>query len=211
MPKTIDQLIEVTSLTGTEELVVSQGGVTKKSLLSRVKTYLGLDSLTATISELNKLAGTPVGLTSTELGYVDGVTSAIQTQFTGKMSNPNITPSVLSHSGIAIGIIGLNWGTGTESKQLWIASGRLMAYYMKLVVPINFDSNPLCGCPVAIVNSGSDGCVINWIASDGSISGNFLFDSTKISDPINTSIYDPAHTFAQVSGKTIFASGFVLY
>lgn len=39
-----------------------------------------LDGVTATTAEINKLAGTPAGLTSTELGYVDGVTSAIQTQ-----------------------------------------------------------------------------------------------------------------------------------
>lgn len=43
-----------------------------------------LAGLTATTTELNKLAGTPVGLTATELGYVDGVTSAIQTQIDGK-------------------------------------------------------------------------------------------------------------------------------
>lgn len=43
-----------------------------------------LDGVTATAAEINKLAGTPVGLTATELGYVDGVTSAIQTQLDGK-------------------------------------------------------------------------------------------------------------------------------
>ena len=43
-----------------------------------------LASCTATTAELNKLAGTPAGLTSTELGYVDGVTSAIQTQIDAK-------------------------------------------------------------------------------------------------------------------------------
>jgi hypothetical protein len=43
-----------------------------------------LDGVTATTAELNKLAGTPSGLSSTELGYVDGVTSAIQTQIDAK-------------------------------------------------------------------------------------------------------------------------------
>lgn len=43
-------------------------------------------SLTATTAELNKLAGTPSGLTSTEIGYLDGTTSAIQTQLDGKFS-----------------------------------------------------------------------------------------------------------------------------
>jgi hypothetical protein len=44
-----------------------------------------LDGVTATTAEINKLAGTPAGLTSTELGYVDGVTSAIQTQLDAKL------------------------------------------------------------------------------------------------------------------------------
>lgn len=41
-------------------------------------------NVTATAAELNKLAGTPAGLTNTELGYVDGVTSSIQTQLDAK-------------------------------------------------------------------------------------------------------------------------------
>jgi hypothetical protein len=45
-----------------------------------------LAGLTASTAELNKLAGTPAGLTSTELGYVDGVTSAIQTQIDSKVA-----------------------------------------------------------------------------------------------------------------------------
>lgn len=52
-----------------------------------------LTGLTATTAELNKLAGTPAGLTSTELGYVDGVTSAIQTQIDTKapLASPALT------------------------------------------------------------------------------------------------------------------------
>jgi len=39
-----------------------------------------MDGVTATAAELSKLAGTPAGLTSTEIGYLDGVTSSIQDQ-----------------------------------------------------------------------------------------------------------------------------------
>lgn len=39
-----------------------------------------LTGITATVAELNKLSGVPAGLTSTEIGYLDGVTSSIQTQ-----------------------------------------------------------------------------------------------------------------------------------
>ena len=41
-------------------------------------------SVTASATELNVLDGIPAGLTSTELGYSDGVTSAIQTQMDAK-------------------------------------------------------------------------------------------------------------------------------
>ena len=52
-----------------------------------------LTGLTATTAELNKLTGTPAGLTATELGYVDGVTSAIQTQLDAKspLASPALT------------------------------------------------------------------------------------------------------------------------
>jgi hypothetical protein len=43
-----------------------------------------LHGVTASAAELNVLHGIPGGLTATELGYVDGVTSSIQTQLTGK-------------------------------------------------------------------------------------------------------------------------------
>jgi len=47
---------------------------------------IGVISVTANGTELNVLDNIPGTLTSTELGYVDGVTSAIQTQFTGKVA-----------------------------------------------------------------------------------------------------------------------------
>ena len=43
-----------------------------------------LDGVTATTAEINVLDGIPAGLTATELGYVDGVTSGIQAQLDAK-------------------------------------------------------------------------------------------------------------------------------
>jgi len=43
-----------------------------------------LDGVTSTTAEINVLDGIPAGLTSTELGYSDGVSSAIQTQINTK-------------------------------------------------------------------------------------------------------------------------------
>ena len=45
-----------------------------------------LDGATVSTAELNVLDGIPATLTATELGYVDGVTSAIQTQLDGKQA-----------------------------------------------------------------------------------------------------------------------------
>lgn len=55
-------------------------------------------AITSTAAELNKLAGTPAGLTATELGYVDGVTSAIQTQLDAKapVTSPTLSGANLS-------------------------------------------------------------------------------------------------------------------
>jgi hypothetical protein len=45
-----------------------------------------MDGVTSSTAEINVLDGIPATLTATELGYVDGVTSAIQTQINGKQS-----------------------------------------------------------------------------------------------------------------------------
>ncbi len=46
-----------------------------------------LDGITATTAELNVLDGIPGTLTATEIGYLDGVTSAIQTQLDAKQAS----------------------------------------------------------------------------------------------------------------------------
>ena len=47
---------------------------------------IGGTVITSSGAELNVLDGIPAGLTSTELGYVDGVTSALQTQLDAKLA-----------------------------------------------------------------------------------------------------------------------------
>ena len=49
---------------------------------------IGGTSITSTAAEINVLDGIPGTLTATELGYVDGVTSAIQTQLNAKLDEP---------------------------------------------------------------------------------------------------------------------------
>ena len=59
----------------------------------------GATDVTASAAELNVLDGIPGTLTATELGYVDGVTSAIQTQINTKA--PTASPTFTGDVGIA--------------------------------------------------------------------------------------------------------------
>jgi hypothetical protein len=58
-----------------------------------------LDGVTATTAELNVLDGIPGTLTATELGYVDGVTSAIQTQLDAKTGRTSATGAAVLPAG----------------------------------------------------------------------------------------------------------------
>ena len=61
----------------------------KYALKTQFSGLTGTTAITSSEAELNVLDGIPATLTATELGYVDGVTSAIQTQidnFSGGLS-----------------------------------------------------------------------------------------------------------------------------
>jgi hypothetical protein len=72
-------LADVTDITATAAEVnqLASSGVVTADLAK-------LHAVTSTAAELNVLFGIPATLTATELGYVDGVTSSIQTQLNGK-------------------------------------------------------------------------------------------------------------------------------
>lgn len=84
----ISDLTEKTSIAASDLLEMVSGTtnykVQKSNFLGTVLT--GLESVTASVDEINVLDGIPATLTATELGYVDGVTSAIQTQLDAKQS-----------------------------------------------------------------------------------------------------------------------------
>lgn len=71
-----------------------------------------LDGMTSSTAELNVLDGIPATLTATELGYVDGVTSAIQTQLDAKQaSDTDLTALAgLSTTGVIV-----RTGSGTAT------------------------------------------------------------------------------------------------
>jgi len=82
--------------------------------------FLGaLDDITASAAEINVLDGIPATLTSTELGYVDGVTSAIQTQLAAKatLASPTFTGTVVIPTPFTIAAVSMT-ATGTELNYL---------------------------------------------------------------------------------------------
>lgn len=82
-----------TDLDAVDALLGGTGAQKAKPNLSGGLWKIDGTAVTPTAAELNKLTGTPAGLTATELGYVDGVTSAIQTQLDAKapLASPALT------------------------------------------------------------------------------------------------------------------------
>ena len=68
-------------LTVTDNSGISIAGTAVSATAAQLNV---MASVTSSAAELNVLDGIPAGLTSTELGYSDGVTSAIQTQMDTK-------------------------------------------------------------------------------------------------------------------------------
>jgi hypothetical protein len=76
---TTDELNIINGVTSTTAELNILDGVTSTAAEINI-----LDGVTASTAEINALDGIPNTLTATELGYVDGVTSSIQTQINGK-------------------------------------------------------------------------------------------------------------------------------
>lgn len=87
----LSALTATTTLVDSDEFYVNDGGVSKKITKGNLDDNINIAlsqiyDVTATAAEVNVLDGIPAGLTATELGYVDGVTSAIQTQIDSKQA-----------------------------------------------------------------------------------------------------------------------------
>jgi len=103
----------ITIPTGKVLTVTDAGGI---SMAGTAITATGaelniLDGVTSTTAELNVLDGIPAGLTATELGYSDGVTSAIQTQINTKGVGDALLASVQ------------NWTAGQSGEITALTSG----------------------------------------------------------------------------------------
>ena len=80
-PYNFTDLAGIVVATAAEINTLALSGVTNADLVK-------LHAVTSTAAEMSKLAGTPAGLTATEIGYLDGVTSAIQAQIDSKNAGP---------------------------------------------------------------------------------------------------------------------------
>lgn len=92
---------------GTDATSGSQRRITVTNLATAIKTATtytlsDISDVTASVAEVNVLDGIPATLTATELGHVDGVTSAIQTQIDTKapIASPTFTGTVTLPTGL---------------------------------------------------------------------------------------------------------------
>lgn len=92
----------------TDNAAGSSRKITYANLAGGILSELGI---TSSVAELNVLDGIPATLTATELGYVDGVTSAIQTQLGTKapLASPTFTGTVTLPVGLT-GVIRTDTG-----------------------------------------------------------------------------------------------------
>jgi microcystin-dependent protein len=109
-----------------------------------------LDGVTASAAEINVLDGIPGTLTATELGYVDGVTSAIQTQLNTIVNTtiPNATP---------VGTIVMFGGTDAPTGWL-LCDGQSTASYTALAAVVGANVPDLRGrAPIGYGDSADSG------------------------------------------------------
>lgn len=83
-----------------------------KPNLTEGQWKVGGTTVTASAAELNVLDGVPAGLTATEIGYLDGVTSSIQTQIDGKQDSD---ADLSALAGLAVAGIIARTGAGTAA------------------------------------------------------------------------------------------------
>lgn len=135
-------------------------------------TTLASLGITATAAEINKLDG--LATTATELGYVHGVTSNIQTQLNAKANASMLAAYALKDGSNASGTwpisVSGSAGRATYLTSTYTGSGGLQppSYFNGMGLKVNMMSQPSAYCDVIVVNGygggGSDVPYINALA-----------------------------------------------
>ena len=159
----------------------------KYALKTQFSGLTGTTAITSSEAELNVLDGIPVGLTSTELGYVDGVTSSIQTQMDAKGVGDAVLSADQSWSGSQRGtpqtitegtLIDLNTGnnflyTPAAADELSFTNETTgQSGFIKLINPSGYT-----------ISLGSEVKAVSTFATDVTVAGTYLV--TYFSDGTN--------------------------
>jgi len=159
----------------------------KYALKTQFSGLTGTTAVTSSEAELNVLDGIPAGLTSTELGYVDGVTSAIQTQIDAKGVGDAVLSADQSWSGSQRGtpqtitegtLIDLNTGnnflyTPAAADELSFTNETTgQSGFIKLINPSGYT-----------ISLGSEVKAVSTFATDVTVAGTYLV--TYFSDGTN--------------------------
>jgi hypothetical protein len=110
--------------------------------------------------DIASAAPAPAGVTSTELGYVDGVTSAIQTQIDTKASATSITDATTSTAARGAGYMGIPQSTAaTTGSYTIVAADAGEHIYSTATRTITIPANASVAFPV--------GTAISFVAATG--------------------------------------------
>lgn len=135
-------------------------------------TVADISDLTASAAELNTLDGIPATLTATELGYVDGVTSAIQGQIDGKAATShNHAASAITSGTLDIARV----PTGTTGSTVALGNHTHAAY--ALLAGATFTGNVTVDGGNLIVAGGDKLVLDGGVGSDIEITTNGIGDA----------------------------------
>jgi len=113
-------------------------------------TELGyVDGVTSAIqTQLDAKQAINANVSTTELGYLDGVTSAIQTQLDSKASATTVTAGTVSTAAIGPGYMGLPQNSTTTGSYTIVAADAGKHIYSTATRTITIDSNANLALPV---------------------------------------------------------------